>query len=85
MPLKFKKQDFMKLINSHPALHTDICETLNHLSNEDKGKIAGIVIEYVIKSGGQVDIFQKEFDQNDIENDLRYEMGYDPYNDLTTE
>lgn len=54
---KIKKQNFSSLSKSHPDLFNSIQGNLEHLSTEDKGIVAGLVIEYVIQSGGNVDVF----------------------------
>lgn len=52
------KQDFQRLKKTHPDLYANLLRFFPHLSDEGKGIAAGLIIEYVIKSGGDVDIFQ---------------------------
>lgn len=55
---KIKKQNFESLKN---GAQSDLYDTINkylpELSKEDKGIVAGMCIEYVLKSGGNPDIF----------------------------
>ena len=62
MIVKVKKQNFQSLKNSHSDLYESIQICLNHLSDEDKGVVAGLVIEYVIKSDGDVGALEEELD-----------------------
>ncbi len=72
MPLlKIKKQNFQALKNSKQS---DLYETINRFlpneSDEVKGVVAGLCIEYVIKSNGDPDIFIDELLVNTEEEDL---------------
>lgn len=66
--LKIKAQDFELLRKTHPDLYTMINTQFSDLAPNIKGKIAGLCIEYVIKSNGDVDIFQEdlEVDEQDL-------------------
>lgn len=59
--IKIKKQMFNKLKDSRQS---DLYETINkflpHLSEEDKGIVAGLCIEYVIASDGDPEIFEMD-------------------------
>lgn len=56
----FKTQDFEALKASHPDLYAVVYKHFKHLPNEDRGKIAGLCIEYVIQSDGNEEVFQEE-------------------------
>lgn len=62
MIVKVKKQNFAKLKDSHTDLYESIQGCLANLSDEDKGIVAGLVIEFVIKSDGDVSILEESFD-----------------------
>ena len=69
--LKIKKQDFPLLKQTHSDLYTTITSTFPELDDATKGKIAGLCIEYVIQSDGDVDIFQEEISvDKDMEDDF---------------
>jgi hypothetical protein len=58
---KIKVQDFAALKKSKQAdLHDTINRFLPGLTPELKGVVAGLCIEYVVKSGGDPDIFVDE-------------------------
>ncbi len=55
--LKIKKQNLEVIKKNQPELYKSINTNLPNLSDEDKGIIAGIVIEFVIQSSGDTDVF----------------------------
>ncbi len=55
--LKIKKQNLEIIKKNQPELYKSINKNLEHLSEQDKGIVAGIVIEFVIQSGGNTDVF----------------------------
>ena len=61
MVFNIKPQKFDVLEKTHPDLFTMINKTLPDLTTEQKGKVAGLVIEYVIQSEGDIDIFQDPY------------------------
>lgn len=62
MLLKFKKQKINTIEKTHPDLYKTIQDSLAALSDEDKGIVAGLIIEAVIKSDGDESILQEELD-----------------------
>lgn len=62
MLIKFKGQDFEEIKETHPDLYTVINTNFAHLDSHEKGRIAGMMIEYLIQAGGDVDIFQDDMD-----------------------
>lgn len=75
MEFKIKPQDFKRLEQTHPDLFSMINHTVPNLSDEDKGKVAGLIIEYVIQSEGDVDIFQEIIDPQDEELDEEFKLN----------
>ncbi len=65
--LKAKKQDFELIKRTHPDLYTTINTNFPNIDDTEKGKIAGLCIEYVIQSSGDVDIFQEDLDISEEE------------------
>lgn len=58
---KIKKQEFSKLKNTRQHdLYENINKFLPNADDTTKGIVAGLCIEYVIKSGGDSDIFVDE-------------------------
>lgn len=55
--------------NNHPVLYNTLMEKFSHLSKEDKEKISGLVIDSVLSSGGNLNIFDEsddiDFDDNE--------------------
>lgn len=54
---KFKAQKLEVIKKSQPDLHTFIITHFKTESPELQGKVAGAIIEYVIQSGGNVEVF----------------------------
>ena len=65
MIVKSTNQNFSVLEQTHPDLFAVIRAKFPYMSDEDKGKIAGLCIEYVIQSGGEVDIFQEDIPEQE--------------------
>jgi hypothetical protein len=78
MILKAKRQKFDLIKTTHPDLFESIQNHVAYLSPEDKGMIAGIIIEAVIKSGGDVTILTDDIDRaqlgdiDDLDDELHY-------------
>lgn len=70
MIVKVKKQNFATLKETHGDLYESIQGCLKHLSDEDKGIVAGLVIEYLIKSDGDISVLEEEFNfEEEMENE----------------
>lgn len=70
MLIKPKKQNFASLKESLPDLYTTINVSLPNMSSEEKGIVAGLCIEYIIQSGGDVDILQDDLSKENIDEDF---------------
>jgi hypothetical protein len=57
---KYKPQNVLLLKKNQPDLYDTIRQTVPKLTDEQFGKVAGLIIEYVIQSGGNVEIFQSD-------------------------
>lgn len=66
---KYKPQRVELLKKNQPDLYDTLRRLFPTASEEDTGKMAGLVIEYVIQSGGNVDIFYSDRDLNDLGTD----------------
>lgn len=57
--------------NNHPVLYNTIVEKFAHLTNEDKERMCGLIIDCVLNSGGNLSIFDEtddiDFDDNDFD------------------
>lgn len=68
---KIVKQNFQNLKNTRQSdLYDSINKFMPDATDETKGIVAGLIIEYVLQSGGNPDIFLDEFlvedkDEND--------------------
>lgn len=60
---KYKKQNIEVVKNNQPDLAASLKAHFPELSDEDKGRIAGFVIEYVIQAGGDTDIFMDKTEE----------------------
>lgn len=60
MEVNFTKQNFNSLKGTHPDLYLVISKNFKELNDEEKGKIAGLCIEYVIQSEGSDEVFQED-------------------------
>lgn len=62
---KITKQKWDLLKKTHPDLYATINvhtpKLSVELSEDDKGILAGLIIEYVLKSNGYINIFQDDF------------------------
>ena len=59
---KFAKQKMEVLENAQPDLKKTLDINLLNIDEITKGIVAGLIIEYVLKSGGNPSIFQSVFD-----------------------
>ena len=57
---KFKTQRVDTLRKNQPDLYETLKRLFPTATDEDTGKMAGLIIEYVIQSGGNVDIFNSD-------------------------
>lgn len=58
MPLrKFRPQNLEVVKRNQPELFAAIVNNFPELTDEQKGKIAGLCIEFVVVSGGDSDVF----------------------------
>lgn len=57
---KFKAQKLSVLEKTQPDLFATVNAHMSDLNEEQKGKVAGLIIEYVIKSGGDVSILSSD-------------------------
>lgn len=73
MILKSTKQKIDVVKTTHPDLYESIQMNLKHLSDEDKGIVAGLVIEAVIKSDGDVEILEVA----DFANNNKFEEDFE--------
>lgn len=66
MEINFTKQNFAALKQTHPDLYLVIGKAFKDVSDEEKGKIAGLCIEYVVQSEGTEEVFQEDikFDED---------------------
>lgn len=72
---KIVKQNFQNLKNTRQSdLYDSINKFMPESTDETKGVVAGLIIEYVIQSGGNPDIFVDELlvEQEEDENDDLY-------------
>lgn len=60
MEFNFKKQHINALKATHPDLYSIVTRNFPDSSEEEQGKIAGLCIEYVIQSRGEIEIFQDD-------------------------
>lgn len=78
MILTAKRQKFDIIKTTHPDLFESIQKYVAYLSPEDKGMVAGLIIEAVIKSGGDVTILSDDIDRtqlgdiDDLDDELHY-------------
>lgn len=78
---RYKPQKSAVLAKNQP----DLLETIKkifpeHVENEEQvGKISGLIIEYVIQSGGDVEIFRGDFTLSEEDED---EEEYDGVDDI---
>ena len=57
---RFKPQNPEIVKRNQPDLYATLKKVFPNASDEDFGRIAGVVIEYVIQSKGNVDVFGEE-------------------------
>lgn len=55
------------LKKTHPDLYATLNAQLKDFTDEQKGKAAGLIIEYVLKSGGDYRIFEDPLMIDEIE------------------
>jgi len=60
--IKFAKQKMDVIENAQPDLKKTLDINLPDVEERTKGIVAGLIIEYVLKSGGNPSIFQSVFD-----------------------
>lgn len=65
---KFKKQQIEIIQKNQPDLFASIKAHFPDMSDEQKGRIAGFTIEYVLKSGGSPYVFD---DKEEVEDDFQ--------------
>lgn len=74
---KIVKQNLEVLKKTLPDLMSSINAHLPELSDDSKGKVAGLIIEYVIKSEGSTDVLKDEeeplFLEGNIDDNINWE------------
>jgi len=74
MVFNIKNQKFERLEKTHPDLFTMINKIFPDLDQEQKGAVAGLCIEYVIQSEGDIDIFLDKYPE--LEEDIDEENKF---------
>ena len=64
---RYKPQNLPILKRNQPDLYDTIKHVVPSLNDEQFSKVSGLIIEYVIQSGGDVDIFSSDSLEEDDE------------------